>query len=188
MSLLCLCRYQDAWRLCAQRTRCLLCSESRALHTSLGRTYAGGLCPARHSRGTSHLLRTCSGARARQGFSRRAAWTVRELVHIKVVKGRRRSAAAICIGSAGQFVFCACPFAEMWVPYMPLPLCAGHIAIWDARSPKPALRVKAHDADVNVMSWNALASCMLVTGCDDGSFRIWCASLSFDSIPLRSFM
>ena len=50
---------------------------------------------------------------------------------------------------------------------------AGHISIWDTRKAAPALRVHAHSADVNVMSWNRLASCMLVSGCDDGTFRIW---------------
>ena len=48
------------------------------------------------------------------------------------------------------------------------------VCIWDARTRgKPALRVKTHDADVNVMSWNRVANCMLATGADDGSLRIW---------------
>lgn len=32
--------------------------------------------------------------------------------------------------------------------------------------------VKANNADVNVISWNRLASCMIASGCDDGSFTI----------------
>lgn len=33
----------------------------------------------------------------------------------------------------------------------------GNIAIWDTRSGKsPAISFKAHDADVNVISWNRL--------------------------------
>jgi len=36
-----------------------------------------------------------------------------------------------------------------------------------------AISIKAHDADVNVISWNRLASCMIASGCDDGTFRIW---------------
>ncbi|CAI7907828.1 unnamed protein product [Closterium sp. NIES-54] len=52
----------------------------------------------------------------------------------------------------------------------------GTVCFWDVRAASrtaPALRVKAHDADVNVISWNRLASCMVASGCDDGSFRIW---------------
>lgn len=48
------------------------------------------------------------------------------------------------------------------------------LVVWDARvSDKPALSIKAHEADVNVISWNRLASCMLASGSDDGTFRIW---------------
>ncbi|XP_071909540.1 protein HEAT STRESS TOLERANT DWD 1-like [Coffea arabica] len=47
------------------------------------------------------------------------------------------------------------------------------IAIWDTRLGKsPAVSIKAHDADVNVISWNRLASCMLASGSDDGKFTI----------------
>ncbi|CAM8901955.1 unnamed protein product [Rhodiola kirilowii] len=49
----------------------------------------------------------------------------------------------------------------------------GHIAIWDIRSGKsPAAYFKAHDADVNVISWNRLASCMIASGSDDGTFTV----------------
>ncbi|KAI7987621.1 Glutamate-rich WD repeat-containing protein 1 [Camellia lanceoleosa] len=49
----------------------------------------------------------------------------------------------------------------------------GNIAIWDIRLGKsPAASIKAHNADVNVISWNRLASCMLSSGCDDGTFSI----------------
>ncbi|XP_073311570.1 LOW QUALITY PROTEIN: protein HEAT STRESS TOLERANT DWD 1-like [Primulina huaijiensis] len=49
----------------------------------------------------------------------------------------------------------------------------GHVAIWDTRSGKsPAVSIKAHNADVNVLTWNRLASCMLASGCDDGTFSI----------------
>jgi len=48
------------------------------------------------------------------------------------------------------------------------------VAVWDVRQrAKPALRVKTHDCDVNVMSWNRLANSMVATGADDGSLRIW---------------
>lgn len=47
------------------------------------------------------------------------------------------------------------------------------IAIWDTRAGKsPAASIKAHNADVNVISWNRLASCMLASGSDDGTFSI----------------
>ncbi|GJV04089.1 glutamate-rich WD repeat-containing protein 1 [Tanacetum coccineum] len=47
------------------------------------------------------------------------------------------------------------------------------IAVWDTRLKKsPVASVKAHDADVNVISWNRLASCMLASGSDDGAFSI----------------
>lgn len=48
------------------------------------------------------------------------------------------------------------------------------VCVWDVRQrAKPAMRVKTHDSDVNVMSWNRLANCMVATGADDGSLRIW---------------
>ncbi|XP_047331083.1 protein HEAT STRESS TOLERANT DWD 1-like [Impatiens glandulifera] len=48
-----------------------------------------------------------------------------------------------------------------------------NIAIWDIRlGKKPAAIIKAHNADVNVISWNRLASCMLASGSDDGTFSI----------------
>ncbi|KAL9254493.1 HEAT STRESS TOLERANT DWD 1-like protein [Drosera capensis] len=49
----------------------------------------------------------------------------------------------------------------------------GCIGIWDTRLGRsPAFYFKAHNADVNVISWNRLASCMLASGSDDGSFSI----------------
>jgi len=51
----------------------------------------------------------------------------------------------------------------------------GGISIWDTRQkPKPAIRVRAaENCDVNVMSWNRLANCMIATGLDDGGLKIW---------------
>ena len=37
----------------------------------------------------------------------------------------------------------------------------------------PQLSVKAHDTDVNVISWSALATFMLASGGDDGALRVW---------------
>ncbi len=46
--------------------------------------------------------------------------------------------------------------------------------IWDARSfGTSMISVVAHEVDVNVMSWNALVPFLLVTGADDGSFKVW---------------
>ena len=51
----------------------------------------------------------------------------------------------------------------------------GRVCVWDARvgSGAPALGVRAHDCDVNVMSWNRRVNYMLATGADDGGLRIW---------------
>ncbi|CAO2183499.1 unnamed protein product [Urochloa humidicola] len=47
------------------------------------------------------------------------------------------------------------------------------IAIWDIRTGKtPCITVKAHNSDVNVISWNRLTSFMIASGCDDGSFSV----------------
>jgi len=35
------------------------------------------------------------------------------------------------------------------------------------------LTVRAHDTDVNVVSWNNNVTYLVVSGCDDGSFKIW---------------
>ncbi|KAI3941905.1 hypothetical protein MKW98_009115 [Papaver atlanticum] len=48
----------------------------------------------------------------------------------------------------------------------------GTIAIWDIRRKKPAATIKANKADVNVISWNRVASCMLASGSDDGTFTV----------------
>lgn len=49
------------------------------------------------------------------------------------------------------------------------------IRIWDLRL-KPSEQkswVAAHSADVNVISWNRLQTNLIVSGSDDGSFKIW---------------
>lgn len=49
----------------------------------------------------------------------------------------------------------------------------GTVAIWDTRSGRsPAATIEAHKTDVNVISWNRLASCMLASGGDDGTISI----------------
>ncbi|GAB4837807.1 hypothetical protein Ancab_027331 [Ancistrocladus abbreviatus] len=49
----------------------------------------------------------------------------------------------------------------------------GNVAIWGARLGKSlAVCFKARDRDVNVISWNWPASCMLASGSDDGTFSI----------------
>ncbi|XP_078444707.1 transducin family protein / WD-40 repeat family protein [Wolffia australiana] len=47
------------------------------------------------------------------------------------------------------------------------------IAIWDVRIGRaPAISIEAHASDVNVISWNRLASCMLASGSDDGDISV----------------
>ncbi|CAN1275263.1 Protein HEAT STRESS TOLERANT DWD 1 [Linum perenne] len=70
-----------------------------------------------------------------------------------------------------------CVAGRMWSPieecYFASCSVDGTIAIWDTRLGKsPAMRFKAHDADVNVISWNRLASMMLASGSDNGAFSI----------------
>eukprot|EP00877_Chromochloris_zofingiensis_P002662 jgi/Chrzof1/12397/Cz06g33010.t1 len=49
-----------------------------------------------------------------------------------------------------------------------------HICVWDVRERgRPMIKVKAHDVDVNVISWNRLVTYMLASGADDGAMRIW---------------
>ncbi|KAK8942423.1 hypothetical protein KSP39_PZI008894 [Platanthera zijinensis] len=49
----------------------------------------------------------------------------------------------------------------------------GSISIWDTRKGRsPVTSLKAHTTDVNVISWNRLASCMIASGSDDGTFSI----------------
>ncbi len=49
------------------------------------------------------------------------------------------------------------------------------IRVWDTRERgRPMLTAAgAHDADVNVISWNGGVSYMLASGADDGGLRIW---------------
>jgi ribosome assembly protein RRB1 len=50
----------------------------------------------------------------------------------------------------------------------------GHINIYDTRERKRAmLSVRAHDTDVNVISWNSKASHLLLSGADDGTVKVW---------------
>ncbi|XP_049371001.1 protein HEAT STRESS TOLERANT DWD 1-like [Solanum verrucosum] len=49
----------------------------------------------------------------------------------------------------------------------------GTIALWDIRERNsPSATIKTHKADVNVISWNKLASNMLASGGDDGTFCV----------------
>ncbi|CAG9461547.1 unnamed protein product [Pedinophyceae sp. YPF-701] len=49
------------------------------------------------------------------------------------------------------------------------------IRVWDCRvATKPMITLEgAHDADVNVLSWNRLTTHMVATGGDDNALRIW---------------
>lgn len=62
------------------------------------------------------------------------------------------------------------------------------MAIWDTRKRDGcALSVKAHDCDANVISWNGGVSYLLVSGADDGSFKIWDLRSFKAGTPVASF-
>jgi len=66
-----------------------------------------------------------------------------------------------------------------WSPVEPnvFMSCGGDstVRVWDVRRKAgSALAVdEKHGVDVNVMSWNKLVNYLVVTGADDGSFRVW---------------
>jgi len=49
------------------------------------------------------------------------------------------------------------------------------IKLWDLRATqmKPQVSWKAHDCDVNVISWNSHTKFLLASGDDKGEFKIW---------------
>lgn len=48
------------------------------------------------------------------------------------------------------------------------------MAVWDLRKKNGAmLSLKAHEEDVNVISWNRNVTYLMASGSDDGSFKIW---------------
>lgn len=53
----------------------------------------------------------------------------------------------------------------------------GSVRVWDCRAaPKRGAmlcRPRAHESDVNVLSWNRLVGYMLASGGDDGALRVW---------------
>ena len=52
--------------------------------------------------------------------------------------------------------------------------CGGNIQIFDTRQKgKSMLCSKAHDTDVNVISWNKIVTNLLASGADDGVFSVW---------------
>ncbi len=53
--------------------------------------------------------------------------------------------------------------------------CDSTTRVWDVRRKSgSAMTVdEGHGTDVNVMSWNKLVNYLVVTGADDGSFRVW---------------
>ena len=53
--------------------------------------------------------------------------------------------------------------------------CDSTVRVWDTRRKGgSALTVdEGHGTDVNVLSWNKLVNYLVVTGADDGSFRVW---------------
>lgn len=64
----------------------------------------------------------------------------------------------------------------------------GTVAIWDVRKRAgSALSVKAHETDANVISWNGGVSYLLVSGADDGCFKIWDLRSFRAGSPVASF-
>jgi ribosome assembly protein RRB1 len=50
----------------------------------------------------------------------------------------------------------------------------GKVGIVDVRNPtKAATEFVAHEGDTNVLSWNPIVGQLLLTGGDDGSFKVW---------------
>lgn len=48
------------------------------------------------------------------------------------------------------------------------------VAVWDLRKKNGSmLSLKAHEEDVNVISWNRNVTYLLASGSDDGIFKIW---------------
>lgn len=49
------------------------------------------------------------------------------------------------------------------------------VKLWDLRATqmKAQISFKAHDCDVNVISWNSTSKFLLASGDDKGEFRIW---------------
>ncbi len=67
----------------------------------------------------------------------------------------------------------------VWSPVEPTVFAScsvdGTLRIWDIRDArKSQLHVKAHNCDVNVLSWNSQrAPFLLAAGADDGAFSVW---------------
>ena len=53
--------------------------------------------------------------------------------------------------------------------------CDSTVRVWDTRKKGgSALCVdEGHKTDVNVLSWNKMVNYLVVSGADDGSFRVW---------------
>eukprot|EP00461_Guttulinopsis_vulgaris_P000226 UN00226 len=49
----------------------------------------------------------------------------------------------------------------------------GYLSVWHEGSKTAKLSVKAHDAEINVMSWNKHTNYLLATGADNGEIKIW---------------
>ena len=62
------------------------------------------------------------------------------------------------------------------------------IRLWDARNRGAAVaQIHAHECDVNVISWNRLASNLLLSGADNGSFKVWDLRIMKSGQPAAHF-
>ena len=80
-----------------------------------------------------------------------------------------------------------------WSPVEPNVLmsvgCDSTVRVWDVRRKGgSALTVdEKHGCDVNVLSWNKLVNYLVVTGADDGSFRVWDLRSFSSAEPVANF-
>ena len=64
---------------------------------------------------------------------------------------------------------------------------SGKCGLVDIRTPqKPVKEWKAHDGDTNVLSWSPLIDKLLLTGGDDGAFKVWDTRINRKD-PLANF-
>lgn len=50
----------------------------------------------------------------------------------------------------------------------------GYLSVWhESKSQKPMISIPAHNAEINVLSWNKHTHYLLATGADNGEIKIW---------------
>ena len=64
----------------------------------------------------------------------------------------------------------------------------GHLSVWHDQKSRPMISFKAHDAEINTVSWNKHTNYLLATGDDNGVIKIWdvataAALITMDPLP-----